>query len=306
MKKLIILILVLILLTNLTIETVKAENLIDKEIKYLEERVTIPHKIESLRISDKIILNQEEICKKYNMFDKNPLTGFIDDWGFCVPGLVTTEVWFTKSPQYVYGTAVPYSPGMMKATAIWRELYEVAYKYGTEYLGGVATPSPADIGETVWLRREGFTWEGPYLVVDCSRRADMTTHIAINQQVVEIDFNTAVRWGIAHYTKDWWEIDIAVVFPVEVFYGTEKPKEDIRERIDPIFFAEYWLDTVAEFQRDTIEPTPIIEVFGLNPYWNLLDGEGAQCFTTLCNIKKGVRNGDSTNERKQIPLSLLW
>ena len=239
--------------------------------------------IQELSMPTTKVVDYRETCKEYNMYDKSPLTGFIDDWGFCVPGLVTTKVWFTKSPQYVYGNAVVYSPGMMRATAYWRQLGEIAYGKDSEYLGGVATPSPADIGETVWLRRPGYGWEGPFLVVDCSRRADMYSHIAINEQVVELDFDTAVSWGMAHYTAKWWEIDQPSISPIEVYYGKTKPNESIRLAQEPIFFPEYWLKNVADYQREKIEPTPIIVQFGINPVWNLMDGNGTICFTTACS-----------------------
>lgn len=240
-----------------------------------------------LTISSTPLVDHREFCQTYDVYDHNPLTGFIDDWGFCVPGLVTNEVWFTKSLDYVYGTAVFYSPGMMKATARWRGMYNEAYR--GEYLGGVATTSPADIGETLWIRREGHEWEGPYLVVDCSRRADVYTHIAINQQVVEVDFNTALRWGMVSTN---WErgSDNNVVYTVhkykepfvEVYYGNEKPNKDIQKYETPVYYSKYWLDKIVEFQRDEIEPSPIFFRNGLNPLWDLRDGLGRRCFTTVC------------------------
>lgn len=234
----------------------------------------------SLTMPDGMLVNHRITCKEFNMYDKNPLTGFIDDWGFCTPGLVTTKVWFTKSPQYVYGTAVVYAPGLMRATATWRQMQEVAYR--KPYLGGVATPSPADIGETVWLRRSGGEWEGPYLVVDCSRRADMYSHIAINQQVVEVDFDTAVRWGLAYYTDKSWVIETAYEKPVEVFYSKDKPSEQVSYSKEPVFFPEYWLENVAEYQRKKIELAPWIVTRGINPVWDFRDGSDPQCFTTEC------------------------
>lgn len=250
-------------------------------IKGDEVLINIQEPLEELKMSEGLLVNHRDTCKEFNMYDKNPLTGFIDDWGFCTPGLVTTDVWFTKSPKYVYGNAVVYSPGMMRATATWRRMNKVAYS--EPYLGGVATPSPADIGETVWLRRQGKEWEGPYLVVDCSRRADMYTHIAINRQVVEIDFDIAVSWGLAYYTQKSWVIDKAVESSVEVFYGKNKPSEKIRYISEPIFFPKYWLENIADYQREKIEATPLILEFGINPVWDLRNGEGKVCFTEECN-----------------------
>jgi hypothetical protein len=217
------------------------------------------------------------------MYDNNPLTGFVDDWGFCVPGLVTTDTWFTKSPQYVYGSAVFYAPGIMRATAKWRasEMYNLAYR--TEgYMGAVAVSSPASIGDTVWLRRPGGEWQGRYLVVDCSRRADVYTHIAINQQVVEVDFNTALDWGLVAGNYDDWVMVSGKEQTVEVWYGFDKPDENILEYRQPIYFTEYWLKNVVRFQRERIERSPVYYRDGLNPLWDLRDGNERQCFTNYC------------------------
>jgi len=245
----------------------------------LPERVLLP----TFATPEAIPVDHRSFCTEYNMYDNSPLTGFVDDWGFCVPGLVTNEVWFTRSPQYVYGTAVYYNPGLMRATAKWRsiEMFDLAYR-SDEYLGGVAVPSPANIGDTVWLRRSGGEWTGPYLVVDCSRRADMYTHIAINQQVVEVDFETALEWGFVEGDYESWNVVRWKEQTVEVWYGESKPNEDVAILQRPVYFANYWLENVVEFQREEIDPSPIYYPNGLNPYWDLRDGNGKQCFTLTC------------------------
>jgi hypothetical protein len=50
------------------------------------------------------------------------------------------------------------------------------------------------------LKREGYAWEGPYLVVDCPRRNDQFGLIVYKHEVIELDFNTAVRWGFVQVT----------------------------------------------------------------------------------------------------------
>jgi hypothetical protein len=268
--------------------------LIDQSISFeKEEQVVIevsedlfmklPERPPTFVTPETMSVNHREFCAEYNMYDHSPLTGFIDDWGFCVPGLVTNEVWFTPSPQYVYGTAVYYNPGLMRATAKWRslEMFNLAYR-SEEYLGGVAVPSPANIGDTVWLRRSGGEWTGPYLVVDCSRRADVYTHIAINQQVVEVDFKTALAWGLVEGDYESWNVIRHKEQTVEVWYGENEPNEDVALLQRPVYFSDYWLENVAEFQREKIEPSPIYYPDGLNPLWDLRDGNGKQCFTATC------------------------
>lgn len=232
--------------------------------------------------------NHRVYCDPVYSKDGNPLTTFIDDWGFCVPSLVTNETWFTPSPEYVYGTAVYYAPGVMEGTARWRGMYNTAYK-SDDYIGGVAVPSPANIGDTVWLRRPDSTWEGPFLVVDCSRRADMYSHIIYNQQVVEVDFRTALEWELV--TTDWKVKDTGrLVWSslkgkeplVEVYYGKDRPSEDILLTRKPIYFADYWYNSVVKLMTDHIEPSPWITVFGINPVWDLRNGQGEKCFTMEC------------------------
>ena len=252
----------------------------------LDILVDKPSRTSQLIIPSKPPVNHRETCKEFNMYDETPLTGFVDDWGFCVPGIVTNEVWFTRSPQYVYGSAVWYAPGLMRATAKWRDpdtyaMYHLAYR-SDDYLGAVAVLSPANIGDTVWLRRDGGEWEGKYLVVDCSRRADMYSHIAINQQVVEVDFETALRWGLVSGNYDDWEMVSGKENVVELWYGEDKPTEWIDEIQPPIYFAKYWLDNVVEFQREEIELSPWFYPNGLNPTWDLRDGNGEQCLTSYC------------------------
>jgi hypothetical protein len=130
-----------------------------------------------------------------------------------VPGLISMETWFTPAPEHSRGAAVFYGPGMMEGTARWRGMDL------SNYLGGVALMSPADIGQTVWLKRPGEAWEGPYLVVDCAARQDMWPVIMARGEVVEVDFDTATRWGMVtpvnvskgEYKVHKWQIEIQVL-----------------------------------------------------------------------------------------------
>jgi hypothetical protein len=106
--------------------------------------------------------------------DTSPYNGYYDIQGRCVPGYISIETWFQKQPRYTHGRALYYAPGAMEATAEWRGLSLDGY------LDGVSLISPADIGETVWIRR-GVEWEGPFLSVDSARRTDMYAVAAIKQ-----------------------------------------------------------------------------------------------------------------------------
>ena len=131
-----------------------------------------------------------------------------------VPGMVSNRTWFLPSPQYTIGNATYYANGVMEATARTRGLSLDGYK------GGVSLLSPADISATVWLRRQGMDWEGPFLVVDCARRADIWPVIYYRGEVVEVDFRVAQEWGMVSptYVKLSYRLD-----GVEVYRGENPP-----------------------------------------------------------------------------------
>jgi hypothetical protein len=169
--------------------------------------------------------------------------------------LVTVDTWFTPAPKYSYGNATWYDLEVMEATAEWRHLSL------EEYLDGVALMSPADIGKTVWLRRPNSHWEGPYLSVDCSMRGDMWTNIMLGQEVVEIGFNTAVRWQLV--TEEGkilaWNIE-----DIEVYIGKNKPI-NIRK---PLHYPTWWSENYKLATRWERHP-----IFIPPSSWNMLNGQ---------------------------------
>jgi len=124
--------------------------------------------------------------------DRNSLNGY---WwyGFWVPGLVSYETQITPTPIEVVGGAVFYAPEVMEATAAYRGLSLDGY------VGAVSALTCANIGMSVWIKRSDAPWEGPFLVVDCSRRNDLYAQVNYLGMVVEVDFNTWVRWGLGRY-----------------------------------------------------------------------------------------------------------
>jgi hypothetical protein len=72
------------------------------------------------------------------------------------------------------------------------------------YLGAVALEMCEDVGEGVWLKREGYSWEGPFLVIDCARPIGVYTNIVEHGVVVELDYETWVRWG-----RSEWVVTVA-------------------------------------------------------------------------------------------------
>jgi len=195
--------------------------------------------------------------------DGNPINGY---WwphdNIWVPGLITTETWFTPSPDYFWGKAVYYAPGVMEATAAWREFSL------DDYVGGVSLMSPADIGDEVWIRPSygkdfwGTGWEGPFLVVDCARKGDMWPVIMNRWEAVELDYKTALRWGIVN--NDWGSsmrfVQVSKVDPMEldniewwelIRYGGIYAAES-NGKEPPIYHPEWFITTVE--YTDRIEP----------------------------------------------------
>jgi hypothetical protein len=64
--------------------------------------------------------------------------------------------------------------------------------------GGVALMNCGDIGTHVWIKRgPQYEFEGPYLVVDCSKREHLYWNVVENGLAVEVDWNTSRRWGMS-------------------------------------------------------------------------------------------------------------
>jgi hypothetical protein len=110
-----------------------------------------------------------------------------------VPGLPTFGSQFLRMPEVSIGSAVFYAPQVMQAQVEYRGLSM------NGMLGAVAVPFCSEIGHSVWLQRPGHDWEGPFMVADCARRNDLYGVIEFRDQVVEVDFDTAVVWGMARY-----------------------------------------------------------------------------------------------------------
>lgn len=192
--------------------------------------------------------------------ENNPYDGYIwgDDSSICVPGLVTIETWYTPAPPYAYGSAVWYAPRVMEATAAYRQLPLDGY------LDGVSLMSPSDIGRTVYLKRPGHDWEGPFLVVDCARRGDIWPVITKRGEIVEVGFQTAARWGMVNATEYDYGYDRPYRSANWKIEGVEVLKMDtIPDWIDhatPIDYVSWWAErAIFSNGNDTEKPV------GLNP-----------------------------------------
>lgn len=170
-----------------------------------------------------------------------------------VPGMLTREAHFIPAPPHTVGWAVYYAPGVMEATAEYMG-FDLS-----NYVDGVAMMSCADIGQTVWVRRFGGAWEGPFLVVDCAEWDDHYPITAFRHEVVEVGFKTAERWGIL---KQWKNL-------VTVLKSRYKPPENFKYL--PVSYAG-WLEEVARFYSAGRVELPARYVYDGSGQWRI-EGE---------------------------------
>ncbi len=156
--------------------------------------------------------------------DDEPLNGYrLGDWsrGFCVPGMITKESQFFRSPKAHYGLMSSYADGVMEAQVAYR-----GYSSGTE---GVALMSCDHHGDTVWLNVPGSEkWHGPFKVVDCSGRNHMYYHMVGMGLAVEVSYKQAQKMG-------------GLILPrVNVCIGCKDP--------NGVNLAFYWIENVLQWE----------------------------------------------------------
>lgn len=182
-------------------------------------------------------------------YDEDGATPYDGYWWYnqesWVPGYISLETWYTPAPRRIIGGAVFYAPGVMAATAKVRGFSL------SGFVDGVSLMSPADIGRVVWLKRPKHAWEGPFLVVDCARRGDMYPIIVGREEVVEVGWDTAVRWGMGYGDADGWHTRTAKLTGVQVWTESNYPlEEDLAryplQRYDDWFVARARFSTNAE------------------------------------------------------------
>lgn len=106
-----------------------------------------------------------------------------------MPGLVTRDAWLARNPPVFGGAMSSYDEGLMERVAANRRLSLEGYR------DGVALLLCGDLGRTVWIKRPGFDWDGPFRVVDCSAREHLFVNMLDHGIAVEVGFRTAQRYG---------------------------------------------------------------------------------------------------------------
>lgn len=123
-------------------------------------------------------------------YDDNPYNGWLYH-EVCIPGVVAEDFWLSPNPYHFVGLATFYGEGVMERVA------EVRGLSLNGVWGGVALMNCGDIGKHVWLKRNTATeFEGPYLVVDCSRHEHLYSNVVLHGLAVEVDWQTSRRWGM--------------------------------------------------------------------------------------------------------------
>lgn len=99
---------------------------------------------------------------------------------------------------FLIGIASQYAPHKMESVIAIRQIpgrttYTITRDL-SKYDGFVAMESCAELGNEYYIRPQGYTdWE-LFLVVDCSGHVETTEWMLRNNIVIEVDYNTAVRW----------------------------------------------------------------------------------------------------------------
>ncbi|KKL87181.1 hypothetical protein LCGC14_1937260 [marine sediment metagenome] len=195
--------------------------------------------------------------------DSNLFNGYWwRDEGF-VPGMITRQTHFISAPPLTMGVAVYYAEGLMEATARYRGLDL------SGYVDGVAMMSCADIGQTVWISRYRsryvdalpasngsipLFWEGPFLVVDCAEWDDHYPISVFRNEVVEVGFETAKRWGMMQPgTWNEWTLH------VRVLKSRYRPPDDFNYQSS--IWYPYWFEEVAKFYNFRSNALPNRPIF---------------------------------------------
>lgn len=197
---------------------------IDQELNYGCYKLGDPHKINGYYYEDRFY---EELCRK-------PLELY--DW---IPGIPTYETQFLKAPDVFTGSSWAYSPDAMEYTADYHALSLDGY------VDGVALPFCSEIGNSVWLKRQGEEWEGPFLVADCAGLWDLYEVTYWRNEAVEVGWRTARRWKMAQFREDGWYWDhrridnvmVSKINPKDLEFTIYNIPEDLSE----------WFKDRAEF-----------------------------------------------------------
>lgn len=127
------------------------------------------------------------------------------------PEQETAEYWQPSPERLLTGRAAYYRAGLMAEVATNRGLDLAGYR------GGVALMRAGDLGRDVWiLFPDG--WDGPFLSVDCARRAHYEMNLA-RDRVVDIDRDIWLE-----HELPGWPVRVLVSFAAPVMAVGIRPR----------------------------------------------------------------------------------
>ena len=106
------------------------------------------------------------------------------------------------------GWASQYAPGVMDHVVKYQQRHKRVPEDVSSFDGFVAVQSCSDVGRIYLIRPLGaLCWER-FIAVDCSGSVETTAWMVRNNILVEVDYETAVRWktvgrGIRVELLDW-------------------------------------------------------------------------------------------------------
>jgi len=163
--------------------------------------------------------------------DSNRYNGYYNEFGNWIPGVVKAESQFLVMPDLVMGDAWGYGVG--------RGIHSFDMR-GT--IDGIIVPFCSEIGNYVWVKREGYEWEGAFRVVDCAARYDIYNVIVHRQEVVEVKQATAIAWNMWVNYGDYWGWNMRKVENVLV---SKINPDCLPDDLEPVVLSEWFKDNVS-------------------------------------------------------------
>ena len=111
------------------------------------------------------------------------------------------------------GQAAYYNRGVFEQVVAIRQAGWTANPLPEELppvIGFVARRDCSEIGQLVWIYHKSEGVQGPYLVADCANQIEEHDKAMKKRGIiVEVDFNTATRWGVVGFGPEY--IDVVII-----------------------------------------------------------------------------------------------
>lgn len=113
---------------------------------------------------------------------------------FLTGAFLAVSSWVVPQPKLSHGLLVVYGgQQLIQANADWHS-YSLVPTHGC----GLASISPAMLGQLAWVSVDGVHWQGPCLVIDVAARGDALESIFVRHEIAEISWTMAADLGFDH------------------------------------------------------------------------------------------------------------